>query len=391
MNVWLLNEFKTAFRYIPRLLISAAIFALVIVSLLYGGAAFYGERTAKIPVGMALSEDKNENYLIRRVFESIELNDSSIEVTYGSEKQIRSQFDNGELAAAIYMSDNFLADLTSGKNTRARFVVGGDSLSDKLLVAAARAGAQLLKTSQSGISAVLGAAAEAGVSGQEYGALSDAVNMDYITLALAQNSMFDFVDLNGKTKLGAQWYVLLSGTLLCAAMTGIALCALMPPLSADFQKCLFRKRVPYWWTVGCRVIVLFAVTVLFSLAAAAALSALLSVSLNAEIFFNLIPAVLVLVMTQVFLLYVVPSRTACVLAQFAACIGMLYICGAVLPAELLPLSFQAFAPYLPLYAAVSQAESAIARVEGDFLPIIFWCAMFYALSVLAVKRSAERT
>lgn len=391
MNVWLLNEFKTAFRYIPRLLICAAIFALVIAALIYGGAAFYGERTAKIPVGMALSEDKNENYLIRRVFESIELNDSAIEVTYGSEKQIRSQFDNGELAAAIYMPDNFLADLTSGKNTKARFVVGGDSLSDKLLVAAARAGAQLLKTSQSGISAVLSAAAESGVSGEEYGSLSDAINMDYITLALAQNSMFDYVDLNGKTKVGAQWYVLLSGTLLCAVMTGIALCALMPPLSADFQKCLFRKRVPYCWTVGCRVIVLFAVTVLFSLAAAMALSALLSVSLNAEMFFNLIPAVLVLVMTQVFLLYVVPSRTACVLAQFAACIGMLYICGAVLPAELLPLSFQAFAPYLPLYAAVSQAESAIARVEGDCLPIIFWCAVFYALSVLAVKRSAERT
>lgn len=256
------------------------------------------------------------------------------------EKQAASALEAGELTAVLILPENFIGGVLGGENPDVTLIVPADKPLESLLALwVGRSAADLLTSAQSGIYAVLDAVPWEGVNGLSWEQAKLDINLSYISMTLNRQDMFRITRLKAVDSMGLAAHYGLSLLIFLTMALAPVFCALYADVSAPFRRrlkalgCGAVLQYGSCFGVGfCLVLVLTAVPLL-----------VLGGSLGGCIllaFFGAAFGSLCCLLTR--------SAAGCGGIAVPAAAVMVFCCGGVLPAPLLPQALRKIGEFLPV-------------------------------------------
>ncbi|MBQ9764657.1 MAG: ABC transporter permease [Lachnospiraceae bacterium] len=346
---------KTAFSYIPKLLLCMLCFAALLVGFAFAGSKLlYSNHNSVAKVKIALVTE-DDNPLIDLALHYIGKMDSvegicEFEVT--TEEDAFNKLRNGELYSVVLLPPNFIDGIMNGDNIPAEVILHPDSGADSVLFETlASAAAYTLRTAQAGIYAGIDTYQFYELNKKSVNRITNDLNEIYIDMALRRSLMFEPESLSATGTLSIGTFFASSAFILLLLFSGIGCAAFYKSNTSFLSKTIKRQGINYSAQIILQALAIsVCYFVIFAIPYLLYSHFILYAELLTTIFIHL-PILFILIFgicTFMLLLFRISKnpQTGTLLLFFVSVV-LIFLSGGILPKAFLPLAIQKAMPFLP--------------------------------------------
>lgn len=387
-------QIKSAFKTLPKLAICSLILsALIVAAGVCGNKALNSSNMSAVVVDVALIVPEDD-YRINMGLSFIKNMQSLTErcnFIETDEETALKMLENGEIALAIYLPENFVDGIMYGENYPASVITPKNAQIEALLFCAiAETGCRTLAYIQSGIYSVDDLLNSHNMSELIPEAEED-LNTYYIKYAINRGRFFEHNLVSATGNVSPVGYYICSGIILLVLLCGLTMSNQFSNYKPEIRQALSRNGIK---DTHIRLTELIAVALMFFLLIG---SVVLAVQftfakevLNTS-FLGIITLLLVIMSIVSFLMFIntlTDNKLASTLVIFVISAAMLYACGRILPEVYLPDAVNTIGRFLPAKYWADTLESALFAVPSvknilfvTLITIAFTCASIAATKI----------
>lgn len=343
---------KTAFSYIPKLILCMLIFAV-----LFSGFAFAGSRllysgqntVAKVRIALVTEDNNPLIDLAIHYVGNMDSVESICEFQILSEKEAFDKLKSGELYAVVYLPPDFISGILNGSNTPAEITLHPDSGIDSVLFETlADAAAYTLRTAQSGIYAAINTFRFYELDGVK--TITNDLNELYIDTALSRAKMFEEEALDATGGLSIVTFYIASAFVLLLLFSGIGCVTFYKSNSTFLCKIVNRSGTGYLSQIilqGLAIAICY--FVIFCIPYLLYVTLVLEADFIEAILFCPLLFVMIFGICEFMLLLFRMAKNphTGVLLLFFISVILIFLSGGILPKAFLPSALQKLAVFLP--------------------------------------------
>ncbi len=343
---------KTAFSYIPKLILCMLVFALLLSGFAFAGSKLlYNNQSnvAKVKIALVTEDDNPLIDLAVHYVGNMNSVDSICEFQILDENTAFNKLKHGELYAVVYLPPGFIKGILNGSNTPAEITLHPDSGADSVLFETlADAAAYTLRTAQAGIYAAIDTFKFYELDGVK--TVTNDLNEIYIDAALGRAKMFDEEAIDAIGGLSIITFYIASAFVLLLLFSGIGCAAFYKSNNAFLCKIINRSGIGYLLQIilqglamsVCYFIIFCIPYLLYSYLVIEAdfIEALLYCPLLFIMIFGICEFVLLI-------FRMAKNPHTGVLLLFFISVILLFLSGGILPKAFLPIAVQKLAAFLP--------------------------------------------
>ena len=368
--LYLLFQIKSSIRVVPRLLLCTVIVtAVVTVAGICGNTMLNsGDRAVNAKIAVVLPEDDPTILLAFQIVAKMDSISSIASFVPTKEETAIQYLEEGKVAAAVILPDNFILDIITGKNTPARIIIPKNAGIESLLFCTTiDAGSRSVALAQTSVYAVADLYEKYGISDEDYEIANEYLNNQNISYALRRAGFYNTIVTSATGTSSSAGYYIASGfvlMLLLCSLSVIGAFSNNPPAIMESLKInRISKgyiRISEFISVGLIFCLLFGGTALIaSLTFAKSI-----IHMNFTGFLCLLLLIFSVISYIMLICCMTDSGLISTLLIFLTSVAMLYACGRILPSVYLP--------------------QTVATV-GEYLPVRHWCRLFESLSTGRVE------
>ena len=363
--LYLLFQVKSSIRVVPRLLICTIIVtAVVAVAGICGNTMLNsGDKAVNAKIAIVLPEDDATLLPAFQIVAKMGSISSIASFVPTKEETAIQYLEEGKVAAAVIIPENFISDIINGKNTPARIIIPKNAgIESMLFCTTIDAGSRSVALAQTSVYAVADLYEKYGISDEDYEIANEYLNNQNISFALRRAGFYNTIVTSSTGTSSSAGYYIASGfvfMLLLCSLSVIGAFSNNPPAIMESLKInRISKgyiRISEFISVGLIFCLLFGGTTLIaSLTFAKSI-----IHMNFIGFLCLLLLIFSVISYIMLICSMTDSGLISTLLIFLTSVAMLYACGRILPSVYLP--------------------QTVATV-GEYLPVRHWCRLFESLS-----------
>ncbi len=389
---------KTAFAYIPKLMLCMLCFAVLLAGFIFAGSKLlYKNESPVSKVKIALvAEDNNAMIdLAVHYIENMDSVESICEFFIMEYNEAYQKLRNGDVYAVVYLPPDFIKHILNGQNTPAQITLHPDSGADSILFETlASAAAYTLRTAQAGIYAGIDTAAHYNRN-DSIKQITNDLNEEYINLALRRSRMFDLNEISATKSLSIADFYTSSAFILLLLLSGIGCSSFYKNNSRFLCKMITRhgintatQIVIQGLAISVCYFTLFGIPYLFY-----------SITMTdidvAQLLLIFLPTLFTLIFSIcefVLLIFNISKNPQTgVLLLFFASIVMIFLSGGILPSVFLPETVQNISLFLPSGRWLDLSTALFSgEVNAEALIMSLGFAVIFILLNYYVNRTEKR-
>ncbi|MBQ8552179.1 MAG: ABC transporter permease [Clostridia bacterium] len=382
--------FKRDLKLFLKCLVSAAVLLLMLAAIFIGAAGALIAASEPSDELLRVAVVDNEDSVLSRILINTITNtdylSQLITAVKTDEESAMRALENGNCAAVFILPEGFIDDIYRGVETHGRvYLSSGLSAQSQIVESAVRFGERLLASGQLGVFSGERILRERGITGEEYSSYVTKANTRLLAEALAANDRYfilETLSYDG-TGMTSESYYLLCWLLMLLFMLSLFF---VPLFRQDCtQSMLARLRscgVGGLRFMGGKLTLMLMLRVLIILAAVTALSFGFNQTLNTVMLIpsSLLCAAYITLLCACLVMCFGDGITVTVIIS----IGGMFLCGGLVPRQLLPDTLLMFGEFTPLGAA----KALLSPIFGAaWSPIGMVCAVGYSLiAILLISK-----
>lgn len=396
--LYLFFQIRSTLKTIPKLLISAIIFSLIIAMAGYSGSKVYQDKnSSSISISVAAVVDKEDPWISMGLdlLDQMESIKSVCTIIQTDKESARQLLQEGKVAAVIILPPGFVDGIMNGENFPATIMLPVNADMETLLFCSVLdAGANTLAYVQSGIYAVDDLLWAHG-HGDAIADAEDYLNDFYMKYTLNRGGFFEPDMVSATGAISMQGYFICSGILFIMLLCGLTITDVF---SGKKQALMESLRVHGISKFYLRLSEFLSVTLLFTLLFGV-VAVLAGIFYDSAFFFESPAAfgafLLVVASVVSFLMFlscVADSGLVSTLLIFLFATAMMYAGGRIIPSAFLPDSISKIGIYLPVTAWCNLLESVFYSQlrHQDLWMAFLYTAGFFGISILVTYRKGRK-
>lgn len=402
MKSYFILQLKRLIRVFPFALTVAVILFLSLI-LILSGFIKANENAAEnqiFKIGISGDTDNRFFDLGKSALQSLDSSRFSIEFIELTEREARTQLEQGKISAYVVIPDGFIEDAFVGKINPIKYVtttgsVGLVSIFKNEITAVVE---EMLVQSQKGVFGLENALDENGFEDISHKHINK-LGIEYVDLIISRNDMYEVNILGISQGLSLSEYLICGITVFFLFIIGLpyvsvfvkkdmSLNRVMSAKGHSYIKQILLEFLAYFVTLVSIVLLIGMLVTAFDLALPSLIQAEFVKSLSlSSIAAYILPLIVLTTAFNVMIFEITSDIVSAVLLQFLAVISLCYISGCFYPIYSFPLVVQKTAPLLPMGAARIYFSGFITNEFSykSFAAVIIYSFAFFAIAAIMRK------